>query len=97
MRYMTIISRNVKIHTTATITPPISPANIVDKVEEGSEVEGVVGIIKGGDASDIVSDGEGMNDIDKDGINVLVITGLSDNKESLVNKLIFIGKSTYLV
>ena len=62
MRYMTIISRNIKIHTTATITPPISPANVVDRVEEGSGVEGVVGI--------------------KDGINVLVITELTDNEES---------------
>ena len=41
------------------------------------------GIIKG-DVSDIVSDGEGMNDIVKDGINVLLyLTELVDDKESL--------------
>ena len=34
--------------------------------------------------SDIVSDGKGMNDIDKDGINVLLyLTELADDKESL--------------
>ena len=34
--------------------------------------------------SDTVSDGEGMNDIDKDGINVLVIdlTELADDEET---------------
>ena len=47
--------------------------------------------------SDIVSDGEGMNDIVKDGINVLVIdlTELADDEETESQEITTINKSIF--